>query len=128
LESSIKRRESEISSLNESLKRQGIEKDDIEHQRLELSSKLQLVDDELVNEKSDRENLFKQKKKVEDEVAELRKIIESEGNQQSKQVEIQKLRDQEIASLKSQLSSAQTEIEDTRRKKVPQQSNLLTLK
>jgi len=46
----------------------------------------------------------------------LRKIIESEGNQQSKQVEIQKLRDQEIASLKYQLSSAQTELEDTRRK------------
>jgi len=41
LESSINKRESEISSLNESLKKQGIEKDDIERQRLELSSKLQ---------------------------------------------------------------------------------------
>ena len=70
LESSIKKRVCEISSLNESLTEQGIEKNDIELQRRELSSKLQSVDNELVNEKSERENLLKLKKKVEDEVAE----------------------------------------------------------
>ena len=81
LEQSIKKGESEISSLTDNLTLQGIEKDGIERQRRELTVKLQTVQESKLQAKEEVE-VFKQKSaEVESQLVDLRCQKEVAENQ-----------------------------------------------
>ena len=116
LETMLKKREYEISSLNDQISTISAEKSAIEKQSRELSLKLQATTENLETERAAKEKLLRLKTQAEGEINELRQLMEQKGNEESKQGELRRLRDQDVALLKAQISALQDEINDTRKK------------
>ncbi|TPX44704.1 hypothetical protein SeLEV6574_g04325 [Synchytrium endobioticum] len=116
LESIIKRKEAEISELNDSLKRESAEKSSVDSQRRDIQAKLNATEGDLENEKAEREKVAKLKSKVEKELEQVHQLMAEKGNEAGKADELRRIREAELSDLKAQLSTAQAEAEDFRRK------------
>ncbi|KAJ3109200.1 hypothetical protein HDU97_008599 [Phlyctochytrium planicorne] len=106
LESTLKRKESELTALNDRLRQETSDKEAVEKQKREAQLQLNATRGDLDNERIEKERLLKAKKKLEEELESLTRLAEEKTSEESKQGEIRKIREAELADLKSQLATA----------------------
>ncbi|KAG0224755.1 hypothetical protein BGW41_004968 [Actinomortierella wolfii] len=84
--------------------------------RRDLLSKLQQNEEELDAERHEHSKLEKTRAKLEEQLEETRRLLEAKGDEETKNSELQKMREAELNILKEEIQSLQSELEESRRK------------
>ncbi|KAI9223621.1 P-loop containing nucleoside triphosphate hydrolase protein [Blastocladiella britannica] len=116
LELLVKKKESELESVNAQLAAESVERESAEKSRRDLQARLAALDDQFQSEKAEKERFNKLYKKAQDEFEALQHDLENKTDQESKDQEVRRLRESELAGLKAQLVALQQEQEELKRK------------
>ncbi|KAF9942315.1 hypothetical protein BGZ65_005099 [Modicella reniformis] len=116
-EKQIRDKSNRISALEAELDR---EKNGGEKLRRDLLLKLQQNEEELESEKHELGKLEKIKARLEEQLEETKGTLEAKGDEETKQTELQRMRETEMIGLKEEIASLQSELDDGRKKHVVQ--------
>ncbi|KAF9159040.1 hypothetical protein DFQ26_006988 [Actinomortierella ambigua] len=84
--------------------------------RRDLLTKLQQNEEELDAERHEHSKLEKTRAKLEEQLEETRRLLEAKGDEETKNSELQKMREAELRTLKDEIQSLQAELDESRRK------------
>ncbi|KAG0323583.1 hypothetical protein BGZ99_002716 [Dissophora globulifera] len=87
-----------------------------ERLRRDLLLKLQQNEEELESEKHELSRLEKVKARLEEQLEETKRTLEAKGDEDAKHTELQRMRETEMAGLKEEIASLQSELEEGRKK------------
>lgn len=115
LETTSKRKEMDFAELQERFRMEQSERAATEQARKDLLFAVNAAKSDLDAERVEREKIVRSKKKLEEELEYMTRTIEEKGSEESKQVELRKLRESELNDLKNQLALALQELETSRK-------------
>ncbi|KAJ1554614.1 hypothetical protein HK405_004553, partial [Cladochytrium tenue] len=112
LESNLRRRETELTNIAGLLAEEKSERDRADVQKRELAQALQSLQAELEAERLEKDKLARARRLLQDELDAMAHIIEEKGSAETKQVELRRVRENEVNYLKSQLAGAVLDLEN----------------
>ncbi|KAF5310181.1 hypothetical protein D9619_010457 [Psilocybe cf. subviscida] len=120
----IKKKDEQISLLTEQLDALKLERDNASMEISQLHADLDTLDNQLTQEKQEHEADNDARRKLQTERDELRKLLATKTSEETRRSEVERSKEAELISLRTQCTKLQQELTDSRRSAVEIQNKL----